>query len=120
MYAAWMAARGFSFWFACAWLPFLFGIALMVLSWGGRSVRWLHIRIQQRAGEWPQKIEFSIPLPLLLMAWVVRIFGGRLNDVKGKGIEEMILALKKTSPEAPYYLDVDEGEDGDRVEVFIG
>ena len=120
MYVTWMASRSPSFWFACAWVPFLIGIGLIALAWGGRSVRWLHIRIQQRAGEWPQKLAFSIPLPLKLLAWIVRTFGDRIPNVKGKDMDQMILALQNTSPEAPFSIDVDEGENGERVQIFIG
>jgi hypothetical protein len=120
LYTSWMAARGPGFWFACAWLPFLIGIGMIVLAWGGHTVRWLHIRVQQKAGEWPQTIAISIPLPLRLLAYLVRIFGSRIPGAEGRRPEEMILALQNTSPEAPFYLDVDEGEDGERVQIFIG
>jgi hypothetical protein len=120
MFTTWMAARGLSFWFACAWVPFLAGIALIVLAWGGRSMRWLHIRIQQKTGEWPRNISISLPLPLKFLAWLVRTFGDRIPNVEGKGMDELILALEHTSPDAPFSLDVDEGEDGERVQVIIG
>jgi hypothetical protein len=120
LYTSWMAARGPNFWFACAWLPFLIGIGILVLAWGGHTVRWLHIRIQQKAGEWPQSLAISIPLPLRFLAWLVRIFGSRIPGVEGRRPAEMILALQNTSPEAPFYLDVNEGEDGERVQIFIG
>ena len=120
LYTTWMAARGPNFWFACAWLPFLIGIGIIVLAWGGHTVRWLHVRIQQKTGEWPQSLSFSIPLPLRLLAWLVRIFKSRIPGVEGRRLDEMILALQNTSPEAPFYLDVNEGEDGERVQIFIG
>src|SRR3989304_3403363 len=36
---------GISFWFACAWLPFLLGLAGIVLAYGSRTARWLHLRL---------------------------------------------------------------------------
>ena len=54
-------STGFSFWFACTWLPFLIGVALIAMAWGSRSARWLHLRVQQEPGEWPQTIAFSFP-----------------------------------------------------------
>jgi hypothetical protein len=120
LYTTWMAARGPGFWLACAWLPFLIGIGLIVLGWSGLTVRWMHVRIQQNAGEWPQNIAISIPLPFRLMAWLMRIFGGHIPGGEGKRFDEMILALKNTSPETPFYLDVNKSEDGERVQIFIG
>ncbi len=35
-------------------------------------------------------------------------------------MDEMILALENTSADAPFFLDVDDGEDGERVQVIIG
>jgi hypothetical protein len=44
-------ATGFSFWFGCAWLPFLLGVAAMAVAWSARASRWLHLRIRQGSGE---------------------------------------------------------------------
>jgi hypothetical protein len=35
-------------------------------------------------------------------------------------LDEVILALGKTSPDQPFYVKVDEGEEGEKVEVYIG
>jgi len=35
-------------------------------------------------------------------------------------LDEVILALDKTSPEQPFYVNVDESESGEKVEVYIG
>jgi hypothetical protein len=53
---------GFGFWFACAWFPFLLGVGVMALAWASRSARWLHVRIQQKPGEHPERIAFSMPI----------------------------------------------------------
>ena len=114
-------STGFSFWFACAWLPFLFGLALMALGGSSRNVRWLHLRVQQKHGEWPERIAFSFPLPLRLAAWFLRTFGRFIPKFEGTGIDEIILALEQnTNAENPFYVEVDEGEDGERVQIYIG
>jgi len=117
MYWAWFAG-GFSFWFACAWFPFLLGILVIALAGGSRSARWLHVRVHQKQGEWPRTIAISLPLPLRLTAWFFKVFG-RFLPTEVAGLDEMILALEKTSPDTPFYVQVDE-EDGEQVEVYIG
>jgi len=114
------ARSGFGFWFACTWFPFLFGVAIMALAWASRTARWLHVRVHQTEGERPRNIAISLPLPIRFVAWLVRIFRPHIPSVEGVNIDEMILAMEKTSPDSPMYVQVNEGEDGERVEVYIG
>ncbi len=111
---------GFGFWFACTWFPFLFGVAIMALAWASRTARWLHVRVHQAENERPRNIAISLPLPIRFTAWLVRIFRPHIPNVEGVNIDEMILALEKTSPDSPMYVQVNEDEDGERVEVYIG
>jgi hypothetical protein len=111
---------GYSFWFACSWFPFLLGVAVMALAWSSRTARWLHVRVHQPRGDWPRNIAISIPLPLRLTAWFFRTFGNRIPNMQNTSIDEIITALEHTSNEAPFYVEVEEGENGERVEVFIG
>jgi len=112
---------GFGFWFACAWVPLLLGVVLIVMSWGSRTSRWLHVRVRQRPGEWPQNIAFSFPIPLRMTAWFLRVFGDFISGLRGTSVDELIIALgDSTTPENPLYIEVEDDEDGERVEVFIG
>ncbi len=119
MFLAWNAG-GFGFWFACTWFPFFLGVAVMALAWSSRTARWLHVRVHQEPGEWPQNIAISLPLPLRLTAWFLRTFRHQIPNLENTALDELILALEKTSPDAPFYVEVNEGEDGERVEVYIG
>jgi hypothetical protein len=110
---------GLSFWFACSWLPFLIGVGLVVFAWASRTMRWLHLRIQQKPGEHPQNINISFPLPLGLAAWFVRTFKHWL-PANIANIDTALLALKDTSGSTPFYMEVDEGEGRERVEIYIG
>jgi len=116
-------STGFSFWFACSWLPFLLGVALIAMAWGSRSARWLHLRVKQEPGEWPQTIAFSFPLPLNFAAWFMRTFGQfipKVNEV-GLDFDQVIESFKdSTTPETPFYVEVDEGEKGESVQIYIG
>ena len=119
MYYAWFAG-GFSFWFACTWFPFMLGVAVMALAYASRTARWLHVRVHQQPGERPQNIAISLPIPLRLTAWFFRTFKGHIPHMGNSGLDELIMALEATNPDTPFYVEVDEGEDGERVEVYIG
>jgi len=121
MFWAYRAADGFGFWFACAWFPFLFGVGVLALAWGSKSVPWLHVRVQQAPGEKPQRIAISFPLPVRLAIWGFRIFGHHIPKMEGVDLEEIITSLKDVAKEGtPLFVDVDEGEKGEKVQVFIG
>lgn len=117
-------SSGTGFWFFCTWLPLLIGAGLMALAWSSRSSRWLHVRIKGRKGRTSQNVAISIPLPIRFTAWVVRTFGDFIPQLEGTSVDEIILALENsTSTETPFYVNVQEGEDGgdgESVEVFIG
>lgn len=119
MYAAWNSG-GFGFWFACTWFPFLLGVVVMALAWASRTARWLHVRVQQKEGQSPQRISISFPIPLRLTAWFLRTFGKNIPHLGDTGLDELIMALDATSPETPFYVEVNEGANGEHVEVYIG
>lgn len=116
-------SSGFGFWFVCSWLPFLLGVGVMAMAWGSRSARWLHLRVQQEPGEWPRTIAFSFPLPLRFAGWVLRTFGyfiPKVNDVD-IDFDEMIQVLEtSTNSDTPLYVEVDEGDGGETVQIYIG
>ena len=108
------------FWFGCLWVPLLFGILVISLAAASRTARWLHVRIHQESGEWPKTIAISLPIPIRFTAWLLRIFKPQIDGMNGASLDEVVLALEKTSPEQPFYVKVDEGEEGEKVEVYIG
>ena len=110
-------STGFSFWFGCTWLPFLLGVAVIAMAWGSRSARWLHLR------EWPRTFAFSFPLPLHFAAWFMRTFGKFIPQVNEIGLDfdQLIEAFEtSTNPETPFYIEVDDGEGGEKVQIYIG
>ena len=115
-------SNGFGFWFACLWFPLLLGVIIISLAAASRTTRWLHVRVHQEAGEWPKTIAISLPIPIRFTAWLLRIFKPyiHIHDFEKANLDELILALEKTSPEQPFYVKVDEGESGEMVEVYIG
>ncbi len=112
--------NGFGFWFACLWFPLLLGVFVITIAAASRSMRWLHVRVHQEAGEWPRTISISMPVPIRFVAWVLRTFHIHIQGMDSTRLDEVILALDKTSPIQPFYVHVDEGESGEKVEVYIG
>ncbi len=119
MYLAWQAS-GLGFWFIAACLPFLLGVIVMTLAWASRKARWLHVRVYQPEGKSPRQIAISLPLPLGPLAWFVRIFRPVIPQLQETGLDELILALRTTSFDQPVYIEVNEGANGERVEVYFG
>lgn len=111
---------GFGFWFACLWFPLLLGVVVISLGAASRTMRWLHVRVEQEPGEWPKTIAISLPVPIRFVAWILRIFRRYIPNMDKTSLDEVFLALDKTTPDQPFYVRVDEGKSGEKVEVFIG
>jgi hypothetical protein len=121
LYAAVQSTGGVNFWFFCAGVPFTLGVLAIILAWQSRTAPWLHLRVQQPPGESPQRIAISMPLPTRLVAWFLRTFGHKIPSMDGQALDQVILAVgNNATPENPIYIQVDEGEDGEKVEIYIG
>ena len=68
MYWAWSVSR-LGVGFFLSWIPFLLGIGLSALGWNSQTGPWLHLRIHQKPGERPERIAFSLPLPIRFFSW---------------------------------------------------
>jgi hypothetical protein len=116
-----VSASNFGFWFYCAWLPFLIGIAVIALGAGWQKARWLFVRVEQKPGERPQRIVFGFPIPFRFMGWFTRTFGHRIRGLDKTNLDEILEAFDQTTTsDTPLVINVDEGDDGERVQVFIG
>ncbi|MGE5123789.1 MAG: hypothetical protein ACM3H7_04675, partial [Acidobacteriaceae bacterium] len=111
---------GLGFWFACLWFPLLLGVVIISLAAASRTARWLHVRVHQERGEWPRTIAISMPIPVRFVAWILRTFRPHIPNLDKTSLDEVILALNKTSPDQPFYVKVDESSSGEKVEVYIG
>ncbi len=114
-----LQAYGTGFLFFCAWVPLMAGVFLMALAWQSRSERWLHLRVEQPPGEWPRR--FAISFPVAPVGWFVRTFKGWIPGLQDASVDELLRAVdESTSPDNPLYIEVTEGEHGERVQIFIG
>lgn len=110
-------SSGYGFWFFCSWLPLSLGILLMVLSWRSKSGPWIHVRVRGPK----ENVAISIPAPIGLTSWALRNFGHFIPQLEKTSVDEILLALESTSKNnAPLSVVVDEGDNGEHVEVFIG
>ena len=119
MFRNMLPLAGFNGSFYCLGLPILIlGVLILMLGWSSRTSRWLFVSIEQEPGEFPRRIRFGFPLPLGLASWFFRNFGNSIDGIKNVPIDQMIDALHESSD--PLVVNVDEGDDGEKVQVFIG
>jgi len=109
------------FWFYFAWLPLIFGILMIALFASSRTSRWLYVNVEQAEGEWPRNITLGFPIPLGLASWFLRNFGNNIEGLRQANVDEIIdIFSTGISSKEPLIVNVDEGEHGDRVQVYIG
>jgi hypothetical protein len=123
--AYWMYAlvqnANYGFWFFFAWFPLLLGILLVAISAGGMNSRWLYVNVDQEKGEWPQHITLGFPIPLGIIGWFLRNFGHYIRGMDKTNVDEVLMALSLANNlDEPLIVNVDEGEHGERVQVYIG
>jgi hypothetical protein len=120
MYAI-MQGPGMNFWFYCLTMPLLLGVVVITAAVGSRQARWLFVDVQQKPGEQPRRIFLGFPLPLKLAAWALRTFGHYIPELKKTNVDEVIQVVEAGfTGDAPLIVNVDEGDDGERVKVYIG
>ena len=120
MYAI-MVGPGMNFWFYFMLLPLLLGVALTALAAGSRAARWIYVDVHQQPGEYPKHIFLGFPLPLKLTAWFLRTFGPMIPDLQRTNVDEIIQVIESGfNGKEPLIVHVDEGEAGERVQVYIG
>jgi len=108
-----------SAWFYCLGFPiFTLGVLFILLGWSSKTSRWLFVSVKQKPGEFPKRIMLGFPLPLGLTSWFFRNFGHMIKGLKNAPVDQVIDAMQRSNE--PLVVNVDEGEDGEKVQVFIG
>jgi hypothetical protein len=115
-------SAGYNFWFFCLGMPLFLGILLTVLGAGGIGSRWIYVNVDRtQAHDWPKNITIALPLPLGLVSWFLKNFGTYIDGLKKTTVDEVVMAIAMTrSVREPLIINVDDGDDGERVQVFIG
>ena len=69
----------------------------------------------------PARILLGFPLPLKLTAWFLRTFGPMIPDLQKTNVDEVIQVIETGfAGKEPLIVNVDEGADGERAQVYIG
>lgn len=113
---------GINFWFFCLLFPLMLGVLLIALGSGGSSSKWLYVNVDRRQAEdWPKNITLGFPLPLGLTAWFLRNFWHNIHGMKNTNVDKIIEVLDATGKSGePFIVNVDDDEDGEHVQVYIG
>jgi hypothetical protein len=105
-------------WLLCGWPLLLLGLLVFVLALWSRSATWMHLRISE---EGKRKMALSLPVPLGLAAWVIRIAQPFVPQLRDTGVDEVILAVRESASRGePLFIDVQDDEDGEHVELYLG
>ena len=116
-----MQNSGVNFWFFCLIFPFLLGVLLIALGSANTNSRWLYINVEQPEGESPRHIRLGFPLPLVKLAWLLRNIRYNIPGMKREKLEEILKVVEDSAGSSELLIvNVDEGENGERVQVFIG
>jgi hypothetical protein len=108
-------------WWICAGPLLVVGTLVMVISILTSQSPWVHVRVYTGQDSWPRRIAISLPLPLKFTAQLLRWFSPRIKGLDRTMVDELIIALEgNLSSKEPIIIEVDEGESGERVEVFLG
>ncbi|MDY6876629.1 MAG: hypothetical protein SWK90_10585 [Chloroflexota bacterium] len=111
---AWEIAPG---WQTCGWVLFTLGLLVLMIGWWLQRARWLSVRVRQSG----PNVTLAFPLPLALVAWGLRIAQPFVPQLREMGMDELILALREEVRDGhPFAVEVDEGEDGEQVQIYFG
>jgi hypothetical protein len=118
-----LSGRVALFWaLCCGWVPLLIGLGIFTLGVWSRSARWLHLRIRNRKSG-RRTFALSLPLPLTLSAWILRLIRPYIPQLNETGVDEAILALRdgmNEKDDQPLYIDVQNEDDEEQVLIYIG
>jgi hypothetical protein len=113
---------GMNFWFFCLMFPLMLGVLLIAIGSAGQGSKWLYVNVDRRyAEDWPKNITLGFPLPLGLTSWFLQSFGHNIHGMEKAKVDGIIEVLDATGKsDEPFIVNVDDDEDGDRVQVYIG
>jgi hypothetical protein len=102
----------------CGWPLLVVGLLGLLLGTWLPSATWFSLRVREHGS---RRISLALPLPLGPIAWIVRLVRPFVPQLQDMAVDEVILALREEVRKGhPFVVDVDEGDNGERVHVYIG
>lgn len=112
---AWNAATG---WLICGWPLFALGVLVVIVGWWMREARWFALRVKERGG---RRVNLALPMPLGPLVWLLRVLKPFIPQLAETGVDELLAAMHDEVRDGqPFVVEVDEGEDGEQVQVYFG
>ena len=108
-------------WWVCAGPLLVVSVTLVMLAAATSQSPWVHVRVRIGADDGFRRINISLPIPVRLSAWGLRTFGANFQGLDDTVVDDLILGLEgNLSRETPIHIQVQDGENGEHVEVFMG
>jgi hypothetical protein len=105
-------------WLTWGWILSTLGVMGVLLGWWLQRAHWLSVRVRQSDGP---NIFVALPLPLGPIAWILRIARPFVPQLDETGVDELLLAMRDEMRDGrPLLVEVNEGEGGEQVQVYIG
>lgn len=99
------------------WVVFVLGLLVLVLGWWLQRARWFTLRVREHDGA---AFTIALPLPLGLVVGVLRIAEPFVPQLQDMEADQLILAMRdELENDRSFVISVDEGEDGDQVEMYF-
>lgn len=102
-----------SLWLACTLALIGLGALVAILAWWSHTARWLHVRVRDQ----DTCLNFSLPVPLRLAAWLVRLARPWVPQLRDTPVDELISSMADLGQDG---LMVQADEDNGKVEVYFG
>ena len=108
-------------WWVCAGPLLLVSVTVVILAAATSQSPWVYVRVRRGADEGFRRINIGLPIPVRLSAWGLRTFGSNIHSLDDTVVDDLILGFEgNLSRETPIHIQVQDGDDGEHVEVFMG
>lgn len=110
-------------WWVCAAPTLMLGLVVVTLAAVSTTSPWVHVRVKSNEKGVGSNVRISIPLPLGLTGFFLRRFGHLAgNKLDATLVDEILVTLEGSLKNGgdPIYIEVDDSESGEKVEVYLG